>query len=251
MNRLAAFAYGLFAYVFFLAVFLYVIGFLGGFIVPKTINSGPKTPLAMAVAINMALLALFAVQHTIMARCEFKQWWTRIIPAVVERSTFVLLTSAILALLYWQWRPIPATVWNVEAPGIRAVFHVLFAAGFGLVLYSTFLIDHFELFGFRQVVLHLLGKEPSTAPFQTPLLYRLVRHPLMLGFIIAFWATPNMTVGHLLFAVVTTVYIFIGVRLEERELVLQHGESYEQYRQTTPMLLPFTKRKPVESAAGK
>ncbi len=238
MSRVMMFAYGLVCYLLFLGTFLYAIGFVGGFVVPKSIDSDAAGPLGPAMLVNVLLLGLFAVQHSIMARPTFKNWWTRYIPRPIERSTFVLATGVVLGVLFWQWRPMSGVVWRVDAPAAAVPLRLLFFFGWGLVLYSSFLIDHFDLFGLRQVYLHLRGRQSNARGFCTPPLYRLVRNPLMLGFIIAFWATPVMTAGHLLFAVGTTAYIFVGVTLEERNLLGALGEDYRRYRSRTPMILP-------------
>jgi protein-S-isoprenylcysteine O-methyltransferase Ste14 len=239
MNRWAILIYGILAYLAFLATFLYAIGFIEGAIVPKDIDTGTAGPIGRTILINVALLGLFAVQHSIMARPVFKAWWTRIVHPAIERSTFVFATCICLVLLYWLWQPMTSIVWQVDQPVARAALIALSLAGWGIVLYSTFLIDHFDLFGLRQVVLHFRGRNYRHGPFMERSLYKLVRHPLMTGFIIAFWATPMMTTGHLLFAAVTTSYIiFVGIRLEERSLVQILGEDYLRYRRRTPMLIP-------------
>ena len=239
MTRWAILIYGILAYIAFLATFLYAIGFLEGVVVPKDINTGKQGPLGWAILINVALLGLFAVQHSIMARPAFKAWWTKIVHPAIERSTFVLATCVCLALLFWLWRPMTGVIWETDQPVLRTMLIALSLAGWGIVLYSSFLIDHFDLFGLRQVVLHFRGREYAHGPFMERSLYKLVRHPLMTGFIIAFWATPLMTAGHLLFAAVTTAYIILlGIRLEERNLVSILGEDYLRYRRRTPMLIP-------------
>ena len=239
-GRILSFIYGIVAYLIFLGSFLYAIAFVGDFLVPKTINSGPEaTGLIQALAINAVLLLLFAVQHSVMARDGFKKWWTKIIPSHVERSTYVLLSSLLLILLFWQWRPLPDTIWSIEAGVWSTIINGLFWLGWGIVLLSTFMINHFDLFGLRQVYLHLKGEEITPVKFQEPGLYKYVRHPLMLGFIIAFWATPHMTLGHLVFSIATTGYIFVGIWFEERDLIRSHGEKYRKYRERVNMLIPF------------
>ncbi len=246
---LLAFAYGTISYVVFLASFLYAIGFVGGFLVPKTIDSGTAPAFIAALTINLVLLGLFAVQHSVMARPGFKRWWTTIVPKSVERSTYVLLSSLLLALLCWQWQPIPAVVWHFEGAA-GALLYAVFALGWLIVLLATFMINHFDLFGLRQVYLRLTDTPYSHVPFRMTAFYRFVRHPIMLGFIIAFWATPHMSVGHLVFAFATTAYIFIGVFLEERDLADYHGATFERYRQEVPMIVPrVTPAKPPESVS--
>jgi protein-S-isoprenylcysteine O-methyltransferase Ste14 len=241
MGKLIAFLYGLAAYLVFFLTFLYAIGFVTGLVVPKTIDSGTVVPLTEALIINVLLMALFAVQHSVMARPQFKQWWTQYVPKPVERSTYVLLASLALILLFWQWRPIPTVVWEVANPQIAMAIMALALLGWLLVLISTFLINHFELFGLHQVANHLAGREMPAAQFKAPMLYSVVRHPIYLGFIIAFWAAPVMTVGHLLFAAVTTAYIFVGIFLEERDLTELFGDDYRRYRERVSMLVPWRK----------
>ncbi len=243
MNRVVSFIYGALAYPVFFVVFLYMIGFVGNIVVPKSIDSGPAAPIGQAIFIDVVLVALFAVQHSIMARPAFKSWWTRVVPKPIERSTFVLLASLILALLFWQWRPIPTTIWDVEQPVLRVALTGLIFMGGGVALFSSCLIDHFDLFGVRQVYLYLRNRPYSHPPFVVRSLYRFVRHPLMVGFLIAIWATPTMTAGHLLFAVLLTGYIFIGVSLEERDLTQYLGAEYIAYRSETPILIPRPRRK--------
>jgi len=239
MAGLFAVLYGIGAYAVFLVSLLYAIGFVGGFGVPKTIDSGAVGPLVESLIVDTLLLGLFAVQHSVMARPSFKRWWTQFVPKSVERSTYVLLASLALVLLFWQWRPIPTVVWHVTNPRLAMVITGLSFLGWLLVLLSTLMINHFELFGLQQVVNNLTGRSASDPRFKTPALYKLVRHPIYLGFIIAFWAAPVMTVGHLVFAAVTTAYIFVGITLEERDLIELFGEEYRHYRKRVAMLVPF------------
>ena len=241
LKRTAFLAYGLLCYAIFFGTFLYAIGFIGGFIVPTTLD-GPRTgSLPGAIAVDAGLLALFAVQHSVMARRWFKERWTRIVPRALERSTYVLFSSLALLLLFALWRPLGGSIWAVHDPLGRAILQGLFAFGFGLVLVSTFLINHFDLFGLRQVWLYFRGRPYTHLEFGTPGPYRLVRHPLYVGWFFAFWSTPTMTSAHLLFAVATTAYILIAIRFEERDLVREHGSLYEDYRRRVPMLIPFTR----------
>jgi protein-S-isoprenylcysteine O-methyltransferase Ste14 len=245
---LLAFVYGVACYVVFLATFLYAIGFVGNLAVPKSIDSGLAGPTGQALLVDAALLGLFAVQHSVMARQGFKRVWTRLVPASVERSTYVLVSSLTLILLYAYWQPMPAAVWSVENAAGRAVLGALFWLGWALVLLSTFMINHFDLFGLRQVALRLRGGEYRHLPFQERFLYRFVRHPIMLGFLIAFWATPTMSQGHLLFAVATSGYILLGIFLEERDMVSFHGRAYATYRAQVPMLVPMPRKSTGETA---
>jgi len=243
MNRSLAVLYGGACYTAFLATFLYAIAFVAGFGVPKHIDNGAQTTLWTALAIDIGLLALFAVQHSGMARPAFKRWWTRFVPPAIERSTFVLVSSVVLALLFWLWRPLPQVVWQVDAGLARGVLWGVSLFGWLLVLTSSFTINHFELFGLRQVWLHARGRVAKDEPFVIRAMYRIVRHPLMLGFLIAFWVTPTMTIGHLLFTAVVTGYIFVAVKfLEERDLVAMHGDTYRDYQRKVPMLLPGRRR---------
>jgi methanethiol S-methyltransferase len=240
-SKFISFIYGLAAYGVFFLTILYAIGFVMDLAVPKTIDTGADSSLPEALIVNLLLMSLFAVQHSVMARRQFKQWWTQYVPKPVERSTFVLLASLTLDLLFWQWRPMPAIVWQVSDPGIAATIAALAFVGWMIVFTSTFLINHFELFGLHQVANNLAGREMPAPRFRTPLYYRFVRHPIYLGFIIAFWAAPMMTVGHLLFAAVTTAYIFVGIMLEERDLIEVFGDDYRRYRDRVSMLLPWRK----------
>jgi methanethiol S-methyltransferase len=247
MSRFIAFLYGLAAYIVFFFTFLYAIGFVEGRVVPKTIDTGPVVPLTEALAVNLLLMSLFAVQHSVMARRQFKEWWTQYVPKSVERSTYVLLASLALVLLFWQWRPIPTVLWQVTDPQIATAIMGLSFTGWLLVLTSTFLINHFELFGLHQVANNLVGRDMPAVRFKTPVLYKVVRHPIYLGFIIAFWAAPVMTLGHALFAAVTTTYILVGIALEERDLIETFGDEYRHYRERVSMLIPWRKldlRKP-------
>ena len=245
MKRVLAFAYGVVCYVVFLAVFVYLIGFVGDFLVPRSVDAGPQAPLTTAILVDVGLLALFALQHSVMARQGFKKRWTRLVPWHVERSTYVLAASVVLALVMWGWRPIPGQVWSVESAAGVAVLWSLFGLGWAVVLVSTFLIDHFRLFGLKQVWTHLRGRDLEPPRFQTPGFYRYVRHPLYVGFLLAFWCVPTMTWGHLLFAGVWTSWILLAIRLEERDLVRFHGEAYEAYRERVRALLPFPRASAV------
>lgn len=238
MHRIGVFVYGVLSYACFLATFLYAVGFVGGFGVPRSIDSAAEGPLVTAVLVDVLLLAVFALQHSVMARPAFKRWWTSIVPEPAERSTYVLASSVALLFLFWQWRPIGGLVWRVENPVVAAALYGLFAAGWLTVLVTTFLINHFDLFGLRQVWFHLRGEPYRPLGFVTPGPYRHVRHPLYVGWLLAFWATPTMTAAHLLFAAMTTAYILIAIRLEERDLVEIHGERYAEYRRSVPMLVP-------------
>lgn len=243
MSRILSFIYGALCYIIFLGSFLYAIAFVGDFWVPKTVNSGAGTSSMLnALLINAGLLGLFALQHSVMARQGFKRWWTRIIPKHVERSTYVLLSSLLLILLFWQWRPMPDIIWSIESGFGYYLLMTLFWLGWGIVLLSTFMINHFDLFGLRQVYLHLKQEEFTPLEFKEFWLYKYVRHPLMLGFLIAFWATPTMTLGHLVFAIATTGYIFVGIWFEEKDLIQFHGEKYQYYRERVRMIIPIPKK---------
>ena len=243
MGRIAILVYGIVAYVIAMTSIAYAIGFVGDLWVPKSIDSGPPVPLGEALTVDVLLLGLFAVQHSGMARRGFKKAWTAIVPEPIERSTFVLLSGALLWLLYWQWRPITDEIWRIDNPIGYALLYAIYLIGWGIVLLGTFLINHADLFGLRQVADHWLGNEAAAPEFQTPLLYKLVRHPIYLGFLLAFWVTPVMTAGHLLFAVATTGYILIGIFLEERDLVATFGDTYRSYRERVSMLIPWPPRK--------
>ena len=243
MGRIAAFLFGAVAYLVFFGTISYAVGFVGGMVVPKGIDDGPVVPTAEALIINLVLMSLFAVQHSVMARKPFKRWWTQFVPHAIERSVYVLLASLTLILLFWQWRPMPEIVWQVTDPAAAPILLMALSfVGWLLVLCSTFLINHFELFGLHQVAINLAGRKTPEPRFKTPVLYKVVRHPIYLGFIVAFWATAVMTVGHLLFAAVTTAYIFVGIFLEERDLVAQFGEQYQRYRTQVGMLIPFRRK---------
>jgi methanethiol S-methyltransferase len=241
MSRIVALLYGIASYAIFLVTFLYALGFVEDLVVPKTIDTGARSSVAEALVVNLLLMSLFAIQHSVMARPQFKQWWTQWVPKSIERSTYVLFASLALALLCWQWRPMPAVLWKIDNPTIAAALVVLSLVGWLIVLTSTFLINHFELFGLHQVANNLAGRPMPEPRFRTPLYYQFVRHPIYLGFIIAFWSTPAMTAGHLLFAAVTTIYIVIGILLEERDLVDVFGDDYRRYRDRVSMLVPWRK----------
>jgi protein-S-isoprenylcysteine O-methyltransferase Ste14 len=239
LNRSLILLFGVLCYAVFFFTFLYQIGFVESMVVPKAMNDGEVVSVAQAVLINLLLLGLFAIQHTVMARLVFKQWWTKIVPEPIERSVFVLLASLLLLLMNWQWSPLPKYIWHVQGSGGRTILYTVSFAGWGLVFYATFLINHFDLFGLRQVWLYFKGREYTEVPFKETVVYSWVRHPIMLGFIIAFWATPDMTQGHLLFAAVTTGYIFVGIQIEERTLLALHGEDYRRYRERVSMITPL------------
>ena len=250
MARVFALAYAFASYLVFFVTFLYAVGFVGGFLTPTTVDTGPAGPVGTALLVDLVLLGLFGLQHSIMARPAFKRRWTRIVPRPVERSTFVLLASVILLITFAFWRPIEGVVWDVRSATGRDLLWALFAAGWSIVFLGTWMIDHFDLFGLRQAWTYFRGGEYRHPHFQTRGFYRYVRHPLMLGFIIAFWATPTMTMGHLLFAVVSTAYILVALRFEERDLRTYHGEAYEAYRRTTPSLIPGLGGRTAAAATG-
>jgi protein-S-isoprenylcysteine O-methyltransferase Ste14 len=248
MTRVLFFLYGVLAYLLFLVAILYGIGFVADlWWVPKGINDGVVEPVATAIVINVLLLLLFAVQHNVMARPWFKKWWTQFVPQPIERSTYVAAASLILMLLYWQWRPLPGIVWHVDTPEGRGLLSALYLIGWVLVFYSSFVIDHYELFGLKQVWSDLVGRQHVTAPFSERSIYRWVRHPLMLGFIVAFWSAPTMTWGRLLFAAVTTLWILIAIQIEERDLAHFLGQPYRAYRARTPMLVPYGRKSAADS----
>ena len=237
--RSLVFLYGIASYAAFLVAFLYAVGFVGNLWVPKSIDTGSAGSVAEALIVDALLLGIFAIQHSVMARPAFKRWWTRVIPHESERSTFVLVSSLLLLLLYWKWQPIPAQIWHVEGEGARIALMGVSWLGWGVVFLSTFLINHFNLFGLQQVFAALRKRDLPNPEFRTPLLYKLVRHPLMLGFLLAFWGTPDMTAGHLLFAAMTTGYILVALQFEERDLLKLFGLAYQEYRRRVPMLVPF------------
>lgn len=249
VSRIGVFAYGTAAYAVFLATFLYALGFVGNFVVPKSMDSGAAGPMGEALLVNAALLAAFAVQHSVMARRPFKQMLTRLIPEAAERSTYVMASSIALIAMFAYWQPMGGTVWSTDDPVLSAMLYAGFAMGWLIVLVSTFLINHFDLFGLRQVWLYLKGQPYTHLPFKTPALYRYVRHPLYLGWLLAFWMTPVMTAAHLFFAVMTTAYIMVAIQLEERDLITLHGEKYRQYREQVPMIMPVKAAIPAAEPA--
>ncbi len=241
--RILFFLYGVICYLMFLGTFLYSIGFVGNFIVPKSMDVGPGTPLAQALLINVLLLGVFAVQHSVMARREFKKKWTRIVPVTIERSTYVLASNLALILLFWQWRPMGSVIWDLSNSTWGTLLIAISLMGWLVVLISTFLIDHFELFGLKQVYFNLIGRKILDCEFKKPGLYKFVRHPIYFGFAVAFWATPIMTTAHLLFAVGTLGYMLIGIFLEEKDLVSLHGSEYENYKSEVSRFVPLPPRK--------
>lgn len=250
MKRLIFFIYGSISYMIVLATFAYAIGFVANLIVPKSIDSGFQGGSSAAWIINILLLSLFAVQHSVMARQGFKKKWAKLVPKVIERSTYVLLTSAVLVLIFYYWRPITDTVWHVQNSLISTLLMILYFTGWFIVLFGTFLINHFNLFGLEQVFLNLQKHELHAPKFVKPFFYKVVRHPLMVGFIIAFWATPEMTIGHLLFAFATTGYILFAIQLEERDLVRFHGEEYRRYQQEVSQIIPMPPKHTGEISTG-
>ncbi|MGA7616455.1 MAG: methanethiol S-methyltransferase [Thermoanaerobaculia bacterium] len=249
MKRLVFFLYGILCYALFFAVFLYAIGFVGNLLVPKSIDNGPATPILWALLIDAALLTLFAVQHSVMARPGFKKRWTKIVPPAIERSTYVLFANLALILLYWQWRPVSNVIWSVEGAGATALT-ALFWTGWGIVFLSTFMISHVHLFGLQQIYQNLKGRDLTDPQFTTRGFYSFIRHPLMFGFIIAFWSAPVMTAGHLFFAAASTGYILVALQLEEHDLVRFLGRRYLEYRERVPMLLPLPKRRSTSDSTG-
>lgn len=239
MKRVFALTYGVAVYAGFFLTFVYAIGFVGDLLVPKTIDNGVPSSATEAILIDLVLLGLFAIQHSVMARMAFKRVWTKVIAWPIERSTYVLAATALLALLMWQWRPIPNLIWQVQNHSAVIVLRALYLLGWAGLLVSTFLINHFELFGLYQVYRYFRGEPLKPLPFKTPALYRMVRHPIYLCFLITFWSAPTMTAGHLLFSVMTSGYIFVGIYFEERDLIRHYGESYRAYRRSVPMILPF------------
>lgn len=251
MKRAFVLLYGVLAYLFFLGTFSYAVCFVGGIFVPRTVDHGLESPTALAIVIDLALLGVFAIQHSVMARRGFKRRWTQVVSWYVERSTYVVFASAALALLLWQWRPLPQVIWDVRNGWSDTPLRLLFWIGWGILLLSTFLVNHFELFGLQQVWGHFRGAEFHSPAFKTPGLYRVVRHPLYAGFIIAFWATPFMTAGHLLFSVASTGYILLGIFFEERDLIKAFGQQYRDYSRRVPMLIPFMKWGGARSTQGR
>lgn len=240
MKKSIVFLYGVIAYLIFLVAFLYAIGFIGNFIVPKSIDSGTDSSFLQAFLVNALLLGIFAIQHSVMARPAFKKWWTGIINPAIERSTYVLLSSLALLLIYWQWQPMTSIVWKAENQTVSLILTGVYFFGWLVVFLSTFMINHFELFGLKQIFENLRNKQSQPSTFKTNFFYKIVRHPIMLGFIIAFWATPLMTLGHLIFSITTTLYIFIAVKFfEEKDLRKFHGKEYEEYQKKVPMIFPF------------
>jgi protein-S-isoprenylcysteine O-methyltransferase Ste14 len=242
MKKILFLLYGVIAYFAFFGTILFAIGFVGNLLVPKTIDGRPGLLFSQALLINASLLLLFALQHSIMARPAFKSWWTKFVPEPIERSTFVLLASLCLILMMWKWQPIGGVVWSIENEVVKTILLVTYLLGWSIVFISTFLINHFDLFGLRQTWLYFRGKSYTPLPFRVPLFYRFVRHPLYLGFLVAFWSTPVMTAAHLLFALLTTGYILTAIKFEEKDLVMHFGEKYLNYKRWVPRIIPFTKK---------
>jgi protein-S-isoprenylcysteine O-methyltransferase Ste14 len=243
MKKPISLLYGFISYLAFLGTILYAIGFVGNLVVPKTIDGEPELPLVNAILTDVLLLLIFALQHSIMARPSFKSWWAKFVPSHLERSTFVLLASLCLILMMWQWQPVGGVVWSTENETLKTILLMSYLSGWAIVFLSTFLINHFDLFGLRQVWLYATGRSYTDLPFRVPAFYKLVRHPLYLGFLVAFWSTPFMTATHLLFAGLTTGYILTAIRFEERDLLVSFGETYRNYKRWVPMIIPFSKRK--------
>ncbi|MEO1311015.1 MAG: methanethiol S-methyltransferase [Pseudomonadota bacterium] len=250
LSRTLLFAYGVLSYAVFLGVFLYAVAFLGNFYIPRSIDADPTGATWRAVVVDTGLLALFAVQHSVMARPAFKRWWTRFVPPAAERSTYVLFSNLAMIALFVFWRPIGGVVWDVSTMPERSIIYAFYFLGWGVLFYATCLINHFDLFGLRQIWMHLRGLPETRPEFRTPGLYKLVRHPIYLGWLMIFWFTPTMTVAHLLFAVATTAYIFVGIRFEEKDLVDELGEDYENYRKRVRMITPFPKGERPRKAAA-
>lgn len=250
MKRVLVFLYGVICYAITMATFAYMAGFLVNFLVPTAIDSAPQVPLAQALLINVGLVALFGLQHSVMARPGFKRVLTRIIPKAAERSTFCLMSSLCLFLLFWQWQPMGGVIWSVQDATLRTGIYSLYGFGWGLLVFVTFLINHFDLFGLRQVYLNLLGKEYKSLHFVTPMFYKYLRHPLYVGWFIIFWATPTMTAAHLVFALTATAYILAAIPFEERDLINHHGRTYAEYRRRVPMFIPGFKKRRLQEAVS-
>lgn len=243
MKKTLYLLYGVISYLAFFGTILYAIGFVGNFFVPKTIDSEPQMALVPAICINASLLLLFAMQHSIMARPAFKRWWTKYVPEPLERSTYVLLASLCLVLMMWQWQPVGGIVWTIDDEALKTILMITFLSGWSIVFVSTFLINHFDLFGLRQTWLYFTGRPYTPLPFRIPGFYRFVRHPLYFGFLIAFWSAPVMTVAHFLFALLTTGYILVAIQFEERDLIKTFGKKYLDYKKWAPMLIPFGRKR--------
>jgi protein-S-isoprenylcysteine O-methyltransferase Ste14 len=242
MGRVLSFIYGFVVYVIMFLAFLYLFGFLANVIVPKGIDDGIQSSIGIALLVNLVLVGLFGISHSVMARPGFKQWWTNIVPKPIERSTYVLVATLIMYLIFWQWRPMEQVIWSVNAEWLRTAIWVLYVGGIVLLLASTFVINHFDLFGLRQVTLNLLKKPYSYLGFKVTFFYKFVRHPIYVGWLILFWATPDMTLGHLVFAIGMSTYILVAIPIEERDLVTYHGENYRQYKSKVPALIPSLSR---------